>query len=163
MSTAASPTVLPRNQIFPELMPKMPSEPYPLPLAKPGRHMGRIKRDFHREMEQLSDEETELDNISLAHRNRGFDYMVPLGKLLTQREERNDNGEDDADADSEVTGDSEHSAGEESGVEEENGEDAADLDAEIQDMDEPPADTTVDTEDMEEGETEEYEEEPSDV
>jgi len=164
MSTTASPTVLPRNQIFPELMTKAPSEPYPLPRSKPGRHTGRMRRNVQLEMEQLSDEETELENMALAQRNRGFDYMVPLGKLLTQREERNDNGEDDPDADaSDVSGETEHSPGPHSGIEEENDESGEDLDAEMEDRDEQVGDTTADTEDLEEGDTEEFEEEPSDV
>ncbi|KZT27308.1 hypothetical protein NEOLEDRAFT_1088810 [Neolentinus lepideus HHB14362 ss-1] len=166
MSTTASPTVLPRNQIFPELMTKAPSEPYPLPRSKPGRHTGRMRRNVQLEMEQLSDEETELENMALAQRNRGFDYMVPLGKLLTQREERNDNvrSQDDPDADaSDISGETEHSPGPHSGIEEENDESGEDLDAEMEDRDEQVGDTTADTEDLEEGDTEEFEEEPSDV
>lgn len=64
--TVATPTVLPRPPLFPTLMPRPQQQPFPTPLAVPGRHMGRLslRRDFVQEMEDLSDEEAELeDNV----------------------------------------------------------------------------------------------------
>ena len=62
--SVATPTVLPRPPLFPTLMPRPQQQPFPTPLAVPGRHMGRLslRRDFVQEMEDLSEEEAELED-----------------------------------------------------------------------------------------------------
>jgi len=90
--------------------------------------------------------------------------LVPIGRLLTQQEEKND-----ADEDSEESG-SGHSGTAPSVVEDDGeNESGQDLDASMDDMDEEGANTTAETaetddaEEMGEGDTEEFEEEPSDI
>ena len=105
----ATPTLVPRPSVFPHLLPKA-SQPYPTPL--PNRRVYahlNARRDLQREMDDLSDEENEVEDIvshlnsASAHqscqchflqtmfvRNRGFNTMIPIGRLLTQQEEKND-------------------------------------------------------------------------
>jgi hypothetical protein len=66
--TVATPTVLPRPPLFPTLMPR-PQQPYPTPLAIPGRQAGRLipRRDLVQEMDDLSDEEAELEDSVCQH------------------------------------------------------------------------------------------------
>jgi hypothetical protein len=61
MSTA-TPTSIPRDFIFPLLLPN-PPEPYPTPLPRCLRTYSRLsaRRDLVVEMEDLSDEEVELE------------------------------------------------------------------------------------------------------
>ncbi|KAH9180793.1 hypothetical protein EDB89DRAFT_2062457 [Lactarius sanguifluus] len=184
--SVATPTVLPRPPLFPTLMPRA-HQPYPTPLTVPGRPMGRLilRRDFVQEMDDLSEEEAELeDNVrhftsflcfadtlvvtdgcqTLEVKNRGYGFLVPIGKMLTQHEEKNDadegsevdesarsshpesptddgEGDGDGDGDGDVTAD-----GEDEGEEDEDG--GMDLDAEIEDMDDDLANTTAETEDF---------------
>jgi uncharacterized protein YjiS (DUF1127 family) len=58
-----TPTVLPRPQVFPHLLPK-PPQPYPTPLPtrRVYEHLNS-RRDIQREMDDLSDEENELEDI----------------------------------------------------------------------------------------------------
>lgn len=62
--SVATPTVLPRPEEFPRLLPK-PPQPHPMPLPKSHRSGGRLnlRRDLQREMDDLSDEENELEDI----------------------------------------------------------------------------------------------------
>lgn len=161
--SVATPTVLPRPPLFPTLMPP-PHQPYPTPLAVPGRRMGRLvlRRDFVQEMDDLSEEEAELEDNTLEVKNRGYGFLVPIGKMLTQHEEKNDadegsevdesarsshpesptdDGEGDGDGDGDGTVD-----GEDEGEEDEDG--GMDLDAEIEDMDDDVANTTAEMEDL---------------
>jgi hypothetical protein len=108
----ATPTVLPRPPLFPTLMPRQ-QQPYPTPLAIPGRRVGKLilRRDLVQEMDDLSDEEAELEDSvrttsllvvwffnlltgnvkqTLEIKNRGYGFLVPIGKMLTQHEEKND-------------------------------------------------------------------------
>jgi hypothetical protein len=64
----ATPTVLPRPPLFPTLMPR-PQQPYPTPLAIPGRRVGKLimRRDLVQEMDDLSDEEAELEDTVRQH------------------------------------------------------------------------------------------------
>ncbi|KAH8980333.1 hypothetical protein EDB86DRAFT_2980548 [Lactarius hatsudake] len=89
--SVATPTVLPRPPLFPTLMPRA-HQPYPTPLTVPGRPMGRLilRRDFVQEMDDLSEEEAELEDNTLEVKNRGYGFLVPIGKMLTQHEEKND-------------------------------------------------------------------------
>ena len=66
--SVATPTVLPRPEEFPNLLPK-PPQPHPTPLPKSGRSTGRLntRRDLQREMDDLSDEENELEDIVSGH------------------------------------------------------------------------------------------------
>ncbi|KAH9981056.1 hypothetical protein BGW80DRAFT_1268139 [Lactifluus volemus] len=147
--SVATPTVLPRPPLFPTLLPR-PQQPYPIPLSTPGRHAGRIvlRRDFVQEMDDLSDEEAELeDSQTLEVKNRGYGFLVPIGKVLTQHEEKND-----ADDGSEVD-ESARSSRPESPTDEGEGEGeedgGMDLDDELEDMDDDFANTTGETDDVE--------------
>ena len=61
--SVATPTLLPRPQVFPLLLPK-PPQPHPTPLPK-RRVYGRLnaRRDLQRELDDLSDEENEVEDI----------------------------------------------------------------------------------------------------
>ena len=61
--SVASPTVLARSALFPTLLPR-PPQPHPTPLQKYGRP-GRLnsRRNLLQEMDDLSDEEDELDDL----------------------------------------------------------------------------------------------------
>ena len=77
--SVATPTVLPRPPIFPTLMPR-PRQPYPTPLAVPGRRAGRLmqRRDLVQEMDDLSDEEAELeDNVRQRQHHPSIHFSVP--------------------------------------------------------------------------------------
>ncbi|KAH9001033.1 hypothetical protein EDB92DRAFT_2110146 [Lactarius akahatsu] len=146
--SVATPTVLPRPPLFPTLMPRA-HQPYPTPLTVPGRPMGRLilRRDFVQEMDDLSEEEAELEDNTLEVKNRGYGFLVPIGKVLTQHEEKND-----ADEGSEVDESARSSHPEsptDDGEGDGDGEDGGmDLDAEIEDMDDDLANTTAETEDL---------------
>ena len=78
----------------------------------PGRRVGKLimRRDLVQEMDDLSDEEAELEDsvrqqqtyyrvlflltvdVKQTHeiKNRGYGFLVPIGKVLTQHEEKND-------------------------------------------------------------------------
>ncbi len=62
--SVGSPTVIPRSPLFPDLLPR-PPEPHPLPLPRYGQPPRRFNqvRDLLREMDDLSSEEEELDEI----------------------------------------------------------------------------------------------------
>ena len=81
--SGATPTLLPRRYEFPLLLPK-PPQPHPIPLPKTRvySHLNAI-RDLQREMDDLSDEENELEDLaSLFHFTRRvllFSYIsLPL-------------------------------------------------------------------------------------
>ncbi len=62
--SVASPTLLPRSALFPNLLPK-PPQPHPIPLPPYGQKPLRFNatRDLVREMDDLSDEEEEMDEL----------------------------------------------------------------------------------------------------
>ena len=61
--SVATPTLLPRPPKFPHLLPK-PPQPHPIPLSRQRvyEHLNAV-RDLQREMDDLSDEENELEDI----------------------------------------------------------------------------------------------------
>lgn len=61
--SVATPTLLQRPLKFPDLLPR-PPQPHPLPLSR-RRVYGHLNavRDLQREMDDLSDEENELEDI----------------------------------------------------------------------------------------------------
>lgn len=63
--SAATPTLIPRGGHFPALLPPVPSRGEPKPPTFRGRSDARINtvRDLAREMEDLSDEETEVEGL----------------------------------------------------------------------------------------------------
>ncbi|KNZ80362.1 hypothetical protein J132_06099 [Termitomyces sp. J132] len=154
--SVATPTLLPRQHRFPHLLPR-PPQPHPTPLSN-RRVYGNLNavRDLQREMEDLSDEENELEDINLSIHNRGYAFLVPIGRNLTQQEEKNDVYED-----SEESG-SGRSGGAPSIAEDDGENDSApDLDASMEDLDDDGGVETDENDEMIEGDTEDFEEEPS--
>ena len=72
--SVATPTILQRPLKFPDLLPR-PPQPHPLPLSR-RRVYGQLNavRDLQREMDDLSDEENELEDI-VRSRPR---FLLPL-------------------------------------------------------------------------------------
>ncbi|TFK76251.1 hypothetical protein BDN72DRAFT_891336 [Pluteus cervinus] len=157
-----TPTLLPQSPKFPRLLPK-PPQPHPVPKPKHLRVYGHFNavRDLQREQDDLSAEELEFEQTTKALIERGTAFLVPIGKLLTQKEEKND--------------DSDHEEGEEedSGEErppsiieddEENeSEQEQDLDASMEDLDEEHSGDIEDNADMVEGDTEDLEDDSIDI
>ncbi|KAF4576295.1 hypothetical protein AB1N83_003087 [Pleurotus pulmonarius] len=150
------PTVLPRDPIFPLLLPT-PPQPHPVPYQKSTNLDNVIRRrNLEKEMDELSDEENELEDMNLLVRNRGFNFLIPIGRTVTQQEERND-ADDESDESSSEEGGGAVSVGEDDG----DNDSGQDLDASMEDMD---GDEEEDTDEDEMADDEdEYEEEPSDV
>lgn len=94
-------------------------------------------------------------------RNRGYNFLIPIGRTLTQQEEKNDADEDSEDSESGQSGNNQASVVDD-GENESNAD--ADLDASMEDLDDEPGNFTgeTDADDMGDGDTE-YEEEPSDM
>ncbi|KAJ3550970.1 hypothetical protein NMY22_g93 [Coprinellus aureogranulatus] len=174
--SGAMPTFVRREFKFPPLLPKPPQpHPIPLPPRRGPNVYGNLNqvRDLVREMEDLSDEEAEVDALAMNVNNRGFSYLIPIGRTLTQLEEKNDAEEEDDDDEGEGEDDDYQSnaaasaAEEDADMDDEEEEEGADLDASMADLDEEPlaADTTAeetfDQEDEAGGVTEELEEEPN--
>ncbi|KAF8559705.1 hypothetical protein OG21DRAFT_1492999 [Imleria badia] len=149
----ASPTLIPRPPVVPLVLPK-PPHIGPTPLPKVDRFQGRINhvRDLQREADDLSDEENDLEDCNLHVRNRGFVWYIPIGRHTTLLEEKNDAEEDSEGSSSGRTDEGT------TPPHEENEDSGPDLDAGIEDMDE-----EQNSDEVEEGMTEEFEEEPSDT
>jgi hypothetical protein len=69
--SVATPTVVPRAPLFPTLLPR-PPQPHPVPVPRDGCETGRLnlRRDWARDMDDLSDEEDELEDVVRASRHR---------------------------------------------------------------------------------------------
>ncbi|KAI0362463.1 hypothetical protein OH77DRAFT_1432997 [Trametes cingulata] len=89
--SVASPTLLPRGPVFPRLLP-LPPHPHPIPPAQSMQRRERFinYRDLWREMEELSDEENAVEDQTLEIKNRGYNFLIPIGRTWTQHEEKND-------------------------------------------------------------------------
>ncbi|KAJ7255223.1 hypothetical protein C8J57DRAFT_603739 [Mycena rebaudengoi] len=152
--SVAAPTVLPRPPLFPKLLPK-PPQPHPVPLPPQTKVYGRLNasRNLQREMDDLSDEETELEEINVSIRHRGFASLIPIGLKLTQQEEKIDQEDDDDESDSGPSN-GPPSVGEDVG---ENS--TQDLDASMEDLDE----EEEDEDESEEDDADDVEEASSEV
>ncbi|KAJ3507273.1 hypothetical protein NLJ89_g6397 [Agrocybe chaxingu] len=189
--SGATPTLIPREPIFPLLLAK-PPQPHVMPLSK-RRVYGRMNlvRDLQREMDDLSDEENELEDLvcifhllervpvlipiaqTTAVSKRGFTFLIPIGRSLTQQEEKNDVSirsylrpsvtHINSDCVEEDSDDSSQASGAAPTIQEDDGENEStqDLDASMEDLDEEGMAGSGDDEEMDD-ENEEYEEEPSD-
>jgi len=147
--SGATPTLIRRESKFPPLIPK-PPQPHPIPLPKRRGVYANLNqvRDLQREMDDLSDEETELEDLNINVHNRGYSFLVPIGRTMTQQEEKNDQAEEeDGDGEDEEyqsngvpsngeddDEEEEEEEEEEPEVEEESGQD---LDASMEDLDDP--------------------------
>ncbi|KIK58286.1 hypothetical protein GYMLUDRAFT_246306 [Collybiopsis luxurians FD-317 M1] len=170
-----TPTLLPRPQLFPRLLPDAPPvKPMPLPKGPSVNvsgnanenesertyvgygHMNRW-RNLQAEMDELSDEETQMEELGLAVQHRGFSFLVPIGKTLTVMEEKNDADEDESEESASAASGGPPSIMEDEG--EGDNESTQDLDASMEDLDEEGQNSD---EEMNEGETEELDEGPSD-
>ncbi|KAK0483991.1 hypothetical protein IW261DRAFT_1417716 [Armillaria novae-zelandiae] len=155
--SVATPTVLPRDPRFPHLLPPVPRI-RPMQLRNVGYEAiyGRMKdyRDLQRELDELSEEERELENLDNDVRNRGFGSIIPIGRFKTVQEEKRE--VDDAEDGEE---DSMHSDGPPSVVEEEDEDEedeSADMDASMQDMDASLQDMDEDEEPEESSDAEDF-------
>ncbi|KAH8099533.1 hypothetical protein BXZ70DRAFT_1008940 [Cristinia sonorae] len=133
----AFPTILPPSPNFPRLLPQPPlRHPTPLPPYHSTPSGMKYRRNLIREMDDLSEEETELVELNDDIRQRGAGFLVPIGRALTQTEEKNDADEasdDDADDDD----DDESNGDDDEGDDDDDEEEAEqDLDADMDDMDE---------------------------
>ncbi|KAI0807687.1 hypothetical protein C8Q74DRAFT_1443460 [Fomes fomentarius] len=163
VAPVSSPTVIPRSPVFPRLLP-LPPHPHPIPPAQSFQRRERFinYRDIWREMDELSEEEGAIEVQNLEIKNRGYNFLIPIGRTWTQHEEKND-----ADDASEGSDGSTHSGDANSLMDEDENdsseeEEEEDLDAEMEDMDQT-ADTTaeLDNDEMDSDE-ESSEEEDSD-
>ena len=82
--SVATPTILQRPLKFPDLLPK-PPQPHPLPLSR-RRVYGHLNavRDLQREMDDLSDEENELEDIVRFRRRFRGAYMLISPSLVPE-------------------------------------------------------------------------------
>lgn len=88
----ASASLIAKPDLFPHLRPELP-RPYPTPLPKRGGRLPTripLSRDIWREMDDLSEEENDLEDMTDNIRNRGYTWLIPMGRTLTQQEEKND-------------------------------------------------------------------------
>jgi hypothetical protein len=188
----ASPTLIPRPPVVPLVLPRLPHIG-PVPLPKSDRYQGRINhvRDLQREADDLSDEENDLEDCVCVRSRQSssrcsrhlqsestrteprFRMVYPNRQAhhATRRKERRTFHPCDltescfdsvcvyAPADDDSDGSSSgHTDEGTTPPHEENEDSGPDLDAGIEDMDE-----EQNSDEAEEGMTEEFEEEPSDM
>ncbi|KAI0672896.1 hypothetical protein C8Q78DRAFT_1021801 [Trametes maxima] len=155
--SVASPTVLPRSPVFPRLLP-LPPHPHPIPPAPSMQRRERFinYRDLWREMEELSDEENAVEDQNLEIKNRGYNFLIPIGRTWTQHEEKNDVSDLLVLNLPFLCGEANSLMDEDENSTEEEEEEDQDLDADMEDMDQP-GDASGELyaeEDSEEGSTE---------
>ncbi|KAH8826839.1 hypothetical protein DL96DRAFT_1464450 [Flagelloscypha sp. PMI_526] len=155
MSTA-TPSLITPPVLFPRLFPNAP-KPHLRPLLPYPSPYGRLNafRDLNREMDDLSDEEREYEELREGVNHRGATFIVPVGRNLTAQEEKNDAEEEDDESTTSGSSNNESTAPPTEADEDEEGsdedseeddEDAVDMDASMEDLDE--ADLDGDMEDM---------------
>jgi len=166
--SVATPTVVSRTPLFPTLLPK-PPQPHLLPVPMHSQRRARLNtiRDLSKEMEDLSEEEEQWEDLTSDIRNRGFNFLIPIGRSLTQHEEKNDadaseddddDGDDDGGDETEDTAPSDEPS---DGEDEDNDEiEGQDLDADMEDLDEV-ANTTAETDEMDADESGDIAQAPS--
>lgn len=168
--SGATPTLIPRVPNFPILLPR-PPQPHIKPKARRVGPYTTINqtRDLQREMDELSEEETELEEANMLLHNRGYNYMVPIGRTLTLLEEKNDADEEDDGEDSGSGSDSQSQIMPDASSEAEPDADPdastneVDLDASMDDMDQDQLNTTYEEEDEEEEEEVDEEDDEEEV
>ena len=75
--SVAKPTLLPREPKFPHCLPR-PPKPHPIPFShrRDYRHLNAF-RDLQRELDDLSDEENELEDlVYLALKPNNISYLI---------------------------------------------------------------------------------------
>ncbi|KAI0723916.1 hypothetical protein C8T65DRAFT_704576 [Cerioporus squamosus] len=153
VAPVSSPTVVPRSPVFPRLLP-LPPHPHPIPPAPSFQRRERFinYRDIWREMDELSDERARLrPRYNAEIKNRGYNFLIPIGRTWTQHEEKNDDR-----TGSDRTGDANSLMDEDENDSSE--EEEEDLDADMEDMDQT-ANNTADLDAEETGSSEESSEE----
>ncbi|KAI0707678.1 hypothetical protein C8Q76DRAFT_800014 [Earliella scabrosa] len=153
VAPVSSPTIIPRSPVFPRLLP-LPPHPHPIPPAPSFQRRERFinYRDIWREMDELSEEEGAVESQNQEIKNRGYTFLIPIGRTWTQHEEKND-----ADDASEGSDGTDHSGDGNSLMDEDendSSEEEEDLDADMEDMDQT-ADNTADLDDNEDGSSDE--------
>ncbi|CCA73994.1 hypothetical protein PIIN_07948 [Serendipita indica DSM 11827] len=155
-----SPTFVGRDPPLPIFVPPL-YRPYPLPKRRhPPEELGDVRvRELYDEARDLSDEELELEERYGDLKNRGFNYLIPLGKTLTLREEQIDL-QAASDSASEAPEQPEEASVENDAAPAEGGEgEEQDLDAELEDLDEGDGDEEEEDDSQEEDNSQEDEEE----
>ncbi|KAF8637333.1 hypothetical protein AX17_002834 [Amanita inopinata Kibby_2008] len=109
-------------------------------------------------MDDLSEEENELEDINMHIHNRGFNFLIPIGRVLTQQEEKND-------ADEETDGSGSGQSDGPASLMGDDGENDSnqDLDASMEDLDDDVTPDSEDNDNMLEGDTEEIDEDSVDT
>ncbi|RPD66454.1 hypothetical protein L226DRAFT_530552 [Lentinus tigrinus ALCF2SS1-7] len=157
VAPVSSPTVIPRSPVFPRLLP-LPPHPHPIPPAPSFQRRERFinYRDIWREMDELSDEENAIEAQNAEIKNRGYNFLIPIGRTWTQHEEKNDADDASEGSDSDRTGDANSLMDEDEN--DSSDEEEEDLDADMEDMDQT-ANNTADLDGDDTGTSEESSEE----
>ncbi|KAF8511150.1 hypothetical protein BU17DRAFT_97493 [Hysterangium stoloniferum] len=123
-------TLIPNFPNFPVMLPT-PPQPHHTPLAPLGKGPRRIsdRRDLVQEIDDLSEEEGELEDMRNEIKSRGATWLIPIGKQQTLAEEKNDQTSHSGSEGGSVSG------GPPSNADDAENESAPDLDASMIDMD----------------------------
>ncbi|KIY73165.1 hypothetical protein CYLTODRAFT_440001 [Cylindrobasidium torrendii FP15055 ss-10] len=148
--SVATPTVVPKPPYFPTLLPPVPRVA-PQPLRKRSSY-GHLKayRDIQKELDEMSEEEMAFEETAMQPiHSYGFAHIVPIGRTLTQKEEKadagdDDDGADDDDDDDEEGDDDEEDDDEDADEDDDEEEEEDDMDADMPDMDDNDASDDVD-------------------
>lgn len=87
--SVSTPTLIPRSNHFPHLLPPIPHQREPKAPAPRGRSDGRINthRDLVREMEDLSDEEADLEALVRTLKVIVFVYQLQVYRTTISEDE----------------------------------------------------------------------------